>query len=289
MRGWPKVTSAFEYIARLNEFDQAHVRAAIRRVAAAIALERDAAMTFGDYDRDDEEVQRDLVDVRIEGAGEYTDESVKPYQEMEAHAGDILTLDPGYKPTRIDTGAPSAQDAEIAGSFESRICMALGMSVPTLTGDYKAVSYSGGQLGLIKERATSEDIQHIARRQIIRRVHLDWLMDEWVATLTKYPRLRPGDFSIFAAPDHVLPKMPVLEKGKILAAVEKAVKAGLITFPEARAEAGFATDDIEAIIDEIREQREMLGEAGGDGDAPVAEQDDDGGERDGEERDDDDE
>ena len=56
-----------------------------------------------------------------------------------------------------------------------------------------------------------------------------------------------------------MPRMPVLEKGKIIVAVEKAVKAGFMTFPEARAEIGYATDDIEATMAEIAEQREMLG------------------------------
>ena len=174
LRGWPKITAAFEYLARLNEYDQAFVRAAIRRVGAAIALKRSATMTMGDYDRDgDEEPGETLAETRIEGAGRRTDESVKPYQESEAYAGDILELDPGYDPVSIATGAPSQQDAQIVGYFESRICMALGLSVPTLTGSYSAVSYSGGQLGLIKERATADDLQYVARRQIIRRVYQD--------------------------------------------------------------------------------------------------------------------
>ena len=137
--------------------------------------------------------------------------------------------------------------------------MALGLSVPTLTGSYSAVSYSGGQLGLIKERGTADDLQYVARGQIIRPVFRARLDATWVDMLVRFPRLRPDDFRIFAGAEHTLPRMPVLEKGKIIAAVEKAVKAGLVTFPEARAEIGYTTDDIEATMAEIREQREMLG------------------------------
>ena len=270
VRGWPKVTAAYEYIARLNEFDQAFVRAAIRRVGAAIALKRSQTMTVGDFDRDGEEGDEDLLaSSRIENAGARTDESIKPYQESEAHAGDILELDPGYDPVSISTGSPSQQDAQIVGYFESRVCMALGLSVPTLTGSYGSVSYSGGQLGLIKERATADDLQYVARRQLIRPVYRAWLDAMWVDLLMRFPRLKPDDYRVFMAAEHTLPRMPVLEKGKIIAAVEKAVKAGLITFPEARAEVGYTTDDVEAVLAEIREQREMLGAgAVGEGDEP---------------------
>ena len=127
VRGWPKLTAAFEYIARLNEFDQAFVRAAIRRVGAAIALKRTVGATLGDYDRDGEEdAGETLAQTRIEGAGRRTDESVKPYQESEAEAGSILELDPGYerrRPSRPVRRAsrtrPSSATSKAASAWRS--------------------------------------------------------------------------------------------------------------------------------------------------------------------------
>ena len=119
VRGWPWISAAYEYLSRTNEFHQAFVRAAIRRVAASIALERDPGMTAGAYDRDDDIQNADLTDVRIEGQGEFTDESIKPYQEAEAAAGNMLELEPGYKAVQITTGVPSAQEAEILKQFHT--------------------------------------------------------------------------------------------------------------------------------------------------------------------------
>ena len=259
VRGWPWIVGAYEYIARLNEFDQAFIRGAIRRVAAGLALKRDPMATFTG-DRDGEEAEtRDLSDVRIDGSGEFADESVKPYQESEAHAGDILELEPGYDVVNIATGAPSAQEADIVKYFDFRICSALGASPMSLTGNYAGVSFSAGQLALIQERSTVEDLQGIVRRQIVRRVYGDFLEDRWLDLLVRFPRVTPADWRVFARPRHTMRRMPVLEKSKVIPAVLKAFESGLIRFAEARAEAGYSTDDTEAVIAAWRRERDMIG------------------------------
>ena len=290
LRGWPRIVGAYEYISRLNEFDQAFIRGAIRRVAASIALKRDMGATYGDVDRDIDSDFRDLPEQRITGAGPYTDESVKPYQESEAAAGGILELEPGYEATTITTGAPSPQEADVVGKFENRIAAALGVSIMTLTGDYSGTSFSGGQLGLMGDRRTADDLQYIQRRQVVARVYARWLGGVWTDLLMRWPMLRPDDRRIFEYARHSLPRMPVLEKGKILAAATGAVSAGIMGLVEARAEAGYSTDDVEAYLEEWREQRDMLGEtaAGGESAPPMdGEPEDDEGEDDGPEDEDD--
>ena len=260
LRGWPRITAAFDYLARLKEFDESFIRAAIRRAGAAIALQRDLGNTFDDTDRDDEADLRDLSDEQIGGESGYEDEAPKKYQESQADAGNLLELAPGYKATSISTGSPSPQEEAIVKLFDNRIAASLGVSYMTLTGSYSGTSYSGGQLGLLGDRRTAEDLQGRARGQIIGRIYRQhWLARAWVNLLIRYPRLRPGDFPIFAGARHTMPRMPVLEKGKILAAAGKAFSEGVIDLVAARAEAGYPTDDVEAVIEEWREQRDMLG------------------------------
>ena len=260
LRGWPRITAAFDYLARITEFDAGVIRAIISRASAGIALEREMGATFGDLDRDDEADLRDLSDERIGGEAGGADEKVPRYQESVANAGDLLELAPGYKAVTIGTGVPSPAEVAIGKTFETRIAASLGVSYMTLSGDYSRMSYSGGQLGLLGDRRTAEDLQGRARRQIIGRIYRShWLARAWVDLLMRYPRLRPEDFPIFAGARHTMPRMPVLEKSKILAAAGKAFSDGVIDLVTARAEAGYPTDDVEAVIEEWREQRDMLG------------------------------
>lgn len=269
-RGWPRITNAYQDMARLDEFYAAFIRSAIRRAAAAIALKRDNAMTAGDFDRDDDEPEvRDPLDFRIENTGEFTDESVKPYQESEASAGNLLELEPGYDPVNIDTGAPSAQEAMLVERMEHRICKGLGVSLMALTGDLKGISFSSGQIGRIGDAATAYDLQGIVRRQLIRPVYRLWLMTVWITLLNKFPMVRPDDLMLFEHARHSLPRYPVLEKGKLLAGVGKAFQDGILDYAEARAEAGQSTDDIEAVIAGWKDQRAAMGLTGAsDGDEP---------------------
>ena len=99
-------------MARLNEFDQAFIRATIRRVSATIALQRDAAMTMGDYDRDVEGGEaQGTAGFRIDGTGDFGDEAVKPYQESEAAAGNILGIAAG-----LHAGSHRHRCPHVAGS-----------------------------------------------------------------------------------------------------------------------------------------------------------------------------
>ena len=117
VRGWPRIIASYEYMARLNEFDQAFIRATIRRVSATIALQRDAAMTMGDYDRDVEGGEaQGAAGFRIDGTGDFGDEAVKPYQESEAAAGNILAIGAG-----LHAGAHRHWCPHVAGS---RYCQA---------------------------------------------------------------------------------------------------------------------------------------------------------------------
>ena len=114
------------------------------------------------------------------------------------------------------------------------------------------------------------------RRQVIRRIYMNWLDDKWPELLMKFAKLRPDDYGVFAAAQYSMPTIQVLEKAKVLMAVEKAFAAGLIEYPEARAEAGYSTDDIETIIERVNEQKELLGPQGGGSGPPPADDNDSG-------------
>ena len=94
----------------------------------------------------------------------------------------------------------------------------------------------------------------------------------------RFPRLTAADYAIFAGARVTMPRMPVLEKAKILAAAQKAFEGGLIGYGEARSEAGHSTDDLESVIEEWKEARELLGivpEPPADGDEPEEDEPDD--------------
>ena len=92
-------------------------------------------------------------------------ERVRPYQNFEVNAGSIMELLPGYKPHNISTGAPTAQEATAIGMLERRVCAALRTTPATLLGDYAALSFSAGQLGVIQERQSFRDRQMILSHQ----------------------------------------------------------------------------------------------------------------------------
>ena len=146
VRGWPKISAAYDDLARVDDAFGAFVRAMIRRAAIGIALSRDAEQTEQPQNEGVDDYRfPDGTDDPVEGVGDpsTSDEAVQPYQEAEAKAGDLLILEPGYEPENISTGSPSSpQEAELVRTIERRVCGALRISPMTLLGDYRAVSYS---------------------------------------------------------------------------------------------------------------------------------------------------
>ena len=305
VRGWPKISAAFDSLARVDEAFDAFIRSMIRRASIGLALSRDPELTEQPQldDGDDPDSRFVYEDASRATAGvdgvRGTDESVAAYQEAEANAGDLLILDPGYRSETISTGSPSPQETLMVQTIERRICGALRTSPMTLLGDYRGVSYSAGQLERQEARETAADMQDMIDRGVHGRAYHDYYYRAWPRILMEYPEVEPSDRDIFRYPEHVYPRLSVVELSKVIPSVVKAFEAGLLDLVASRRELGQVTPDVEDTIAEWLEQREAMregqaeppagdeeGEDEDDPKPPNREEGDEGDDDDGEEEDD---
>ena len=263
VRGWPKISAAFDSLARVDEAFEAFVRSMIRRASIGLALSRDPELTeqpqLEDGEPDSRFVYEDAASATagVEGV-RGTDESVAAYQEAEAQAGDLLILDPGYKSETINTGSPSPQEANLVQTIERRICGSLRTSPMTLLGDYRGVSYSAGQLERQEARETAGDMQDMIDRGVHGRAYHDFYFRTWPRFIMEFPEVEPTDRDTFKYPEHVYPRLTVVELSKVIPSVVKAFEAGLLDLVAARREIGQVTPDAEDMIAEWLEQREAM-------------------------------
>ena len=164
VRGWPRCTTVIEEIARLDEWYASLSRSAVLRASIGLLLEKDQALGSPaalDGGFGPSQVAQSLD--RQYGTGgppeDVGGERRRPYHEFSRHAGGVVELEPGYKPHPVPPMAPTAQEAQVMAMEERRVCGALRVTPATLLGDYKSVSYSGGQLGHMQERQGIEDYQ----------------------------------------------------------------------------------------------------------------------------------
>lgn len=264
IRGWPWCTAALDDIARLDDFYSAFVRAAIARASVWVSVERDPEYTSLTHPGESgmsalEAAAADALTTRAGGAGpESVDESVKPYQEQKANAGDLLVFEPGYKTNRIDTGAPSPQENMTVTNLEHRACAALRISPATLLAELKAVSFSAGQLNAAQERATVEELQLDLTTQYVGRVWFNFFGGRWIELLKRFPEVTPEDRAALTWPKHMLRRYQVLDKAKMIPGILAAFERGALTYAEMRAELGMSGADADAIIAQWLEDREAL-------------------------------
>ena len=208
VRGWPLCTGVIEEIARLEEWYGALVRSATLRAAIGIALEKDPLLgSVGDLGGglapSDMNVHAVGSDEYDPNARTYGEQDVRPYQEFAIRGGTLMELLAGYKPHRIDTGAPTSQEAQAIGMLERRVCAGLRVTAATLLGDYAALSFSGGQLSHQQERQGIEDHQALLTDQFYPHVFTEFLMARWLG-LRRRVRLEAGRGSEAAAVSAVL-------------------------------------------------------------------------------------
>ena len=281
VRGWPRCTQVIEDVARLDEWYSALVRSATLRASIGILLETDmqlgsahligAGQTMGD-----------IAARSIGGTSGETDlgrETVRPYQEFAANAGSMTELNPGYKAHPIPPGAPTAQEATAIGMLERRVCAALRTTPATLLGDYKSLSFSGGQLGHLQERQAIEDRQMILAMQFYGPIYKDWLSSRWLAPDDDVRRIAAGRHGCAALSD--VPAAEVSDsrpQSKIINMIKESYNLGLMTWSEARDELGLVSDNADEIAEEWKADRERFGlpETGGDGSAQTPPGDDPG-------------
>ena len=181
------------------------------------------------------------------------------YQEFGRNAGSIMELDPGWELQNIQSPAPTAQEALAIAMLERRVCAALRTSPATLLGDYKALSFSGGQLAHLQERQAIEDRQMMLANQFYAPIFKDWLTARWLAFVAMFPAVDPADLDTLLYPQFRMRRYQVLDKSKQAKSVLDTWAAGLITYSEARQELGYIGVDVDATINEMKEDRRKLG------------------------------
>ena len=181
-RGWPRCTNVIEYIARLDEWFAAMVRSASTRASIGIALKRTEGMAS----------PPPLVDDMAGMAGaapaeESRGQSAPRYKEFNRNAGSIMELDAGWEVQNIPSPAPTAQESGAMEMLMQIVASALRVSPATLFGNYKAISFSAGQLAALIERQTIEDRQMVLAQQFYAPIYKDWLSARWMRLVGMFP------------------------------------------------------------------------------------------------------
>ena len=292
VRGWPRFTQVIEDIARLDEWYSALVRSANMRASIGIMLEKD--IQFGSPELVG--IGQTMGDIAAgnltAGDGYGREDGRRPYQEFEANAGSMTELLPGYKPVPIPQGSPTAQEATTIGMLERRVCAALRTTPATLLGDYRALSFSAGQLGHLQERQAIEDRQMILSMQYYGPIYKDWLSSRWLGLMLMFGELKPADMEALLYPTFLLRKYQILDRSKISKMIKESYTMGLMTWAEARDELGLVSENADEIAEEWKADRARFGlpEIPADGDSEDDDDDDDGdGDDTKDEKDDDDE
>ena len=253
VRGWPRATAVIEDIARLDEWFSALVRSATTRASIGIALMRKEGLGGTELIGGLDNMGGGPAD------GEPARERGPRYQEFLRNAGTVMQLDPGLEPSAIPSPAPTAQEATAIAMLERRVCAALRASPATLLGDYKGVSFSGGQLAHVQERQAIEDRQMMLANQFYAPVYKDWFSARWFEFVAMFPAVDPADLDALLYPQFRLRKYQILDKAKMVKPIMDAWGAGLITYSEARQELGFVGVDVDTTIAEWKEDRKKLG------------------------------
>ena len=125
----------------------------------------------------------------IRSKAEFPRERLPRYQEFARNAGTMMELDPGWEVQNIPSPAPTSQEALAIGMLERRVCAALRASPATLLGDYKGVSFSGGQLAHVQERQAIEDRQMMLADQFYAPIYKDWFLEptRWMKFVSMFP------------------------------------------------------------------------------------------------------
>ena len=135
-------------------------------------------------------------------------------RNLPRESGSVVELDPGWEVQNIQSPAPTAQEALAISMLERRVCAALRTSPATLLGDYKALSFSGGQLAHMQERQAIEDRQMMLANQFYAPIFKDWLTSRWLQFVSLFPALMPADLEALMYPQFRLRKYQVLDKSE---------------------------------------------------------------------------
>ena len=275
VRGWPRCTGVIEYIARLDEWFASMVRSSTTRASIGIALKRmegmGAADVFGAPD--------DMGAASPEK--ESTIERLPRYQEFQRNAGSVMEMDPGWEVQNIQSPAPSSQEASAMEMLMQIVASALRVSPATLFGNYKAISFSAGQLAALIERQNIKDRQMILSTQFYAPIYRDWLTARWMNVVSMFPEVMPADLDALQYPTIGLREYQVLDPARLVTPLMTAWEKGLMTYAEVRSMLGYSGANVDDVIEQWKEDRRRLGlpetpdVASMGGEPPGAEKDDD--------------
>ena len=144
--------------------------------------------------------------------------------------------------------------------LERRVCANLRVSPATFLGDYKAVSYSGGQLGVLQEQEMVKEAQAILGQQYYSPVYRDWFNARRMDFVSMFPQVDLAkDIDALFFPEFRLKRYQILDLSKQIKPFLEAWHAGMLTYPEMRQQLGFIGADVDGTIAEWQENRKMLG------------------------------
>ena len=256
LRGWPWPAQVIDDIAILNDWYTAGARSATTRASIGLALKRTPGMGGMEMLRPTD----DMVGGGAALAGEFAKERVPRYQEFQRNAGSVLEMDPGWEVQNIQSPAPSSQEALLVAMLERRVCADLRVSPATLLGDYKAVSFSGGQLAVLQEQEMIKEAQMMLGHQYYAPIYKDWFIARWMDLVSMFPEIDLAkDFDALMYPQFRLKKYQILDLSKMVKPILDAWGAGMLTYSEARQQLGFIGVDVDATIAEWKEDRKKLG------------------------------
>ena len=265
-RGWPRWAPVIEDIARLDEWYSALVRSAISRAAISIVLEKqgwvgDPGALKGDKSESpmaqlaraqgiggDEELSEDAREV-----------AVQRYREFLNRSGGVLELDAGFKPHALSTGSPTAEEAKSIVMIERRVCAALRTTPTALLGDYASISFSAIQGSNVQDREAINDKQTMLEQGCLLPIFRDRARMQAMRLQRQFPEIDKQDWDALLNPEIVLRSYVVIDKQRLIKPLLDSFDKGVLTWSEMREELGYFASDPEAVIEEWKENRRMLG------------------------------
>jgi lambda family phage portal protein len=228
-------------------------------VAARVGASKIAAIESPD---DQADLLPNVADGQVNtsaGAGQ-----ASPVLQMNIEAGEMFQLPPGYKLNSWNPEYPHANFQSFVDTAMQGIATGLDVATHNLSGNMTGVNYSSARIAELSEREIWMVLQAWFCRVMVKRVFEEWLA---IALLRGEITFAESGKSL---PADKLPKFRDAAKfrgrrwswvdpSKEIDAAAKAVELGVTSRTRIAAERG---EDFEDVLDELRQEREMMVGAG---------------------------
>lgn len=228
-RGVPFGHAAMLALKDLSEYEDAQlIRQKIAACFSVFVTDTDTSGTLG---------------TKNSGAADANLEKVEP--------GIIEYLPPGKQVTMANPPDAGANYDPYVKSVLRGVAVGYGMDYVTLTGDYTAVNYSSGRMGWLKFQRNIDVLQW--NRIIPQMCNKIWNWFVQSANIMGY--IRQDKVPVSWTP----PRRQMIDPVKEIKGLEAALRAGLISWPEAIRQNG---DDPDEVLEEMKQAAEMFDKAG---------------------------